>query len=301
MLSKRIVLFGGLAACLWCAAAAAQTTPVNAFGFTYSPLGQATLDASSGTGVVVGNLGSSGQDGVSITAPSGGGTSGGQPLFGPPAYGLDTYIAPLATSPSGAFIQMQTYGSLGGGSVQLLSTETATQLTGGTTQLALDLSPGWNGQPCTFNFYSGGPNGTLVYSETQSSPTTDANVYYWYNVAFGVTGYADVTPPGNLDTSIQSSGWDWWSGPGTQLDVFIKTPGGTVLPDTDHIDFMDFLVPKTGATQYTSETWTAGGGIGSFEITGEQVVPEPSTVTLLGAGAVALLGYTWRRRRRAKA
>ena len=177
---------------------------------------------------------------------------------------------------------MQTYGSLGGGSVQLLSTETATQLTGGTTQLALDLSPGWNGQPCTFNFYSGGPNGTLVYSETQSSPTTDANVYYWYNVAFGVTGYADVTPPGNLDTSIQSSGWDWWSGPGTQLDVFIKTPGGTVLPDTDHIDFMDFLVPKTGATQYTSETWTAGGGIGSFEITGEQVVPEPSTVTLLG-------------------
>ncbi len=55
MFSMRTVLFGGLAACLWSAVAAAQGTTgsVTAFGFNYSPLGNATLDASSGTGVVV--------------------------------------------------------------------------------------------------------------------------------------------------------------------------------------------------------------------------------------------------------
>ncbi len=247
-------------------------------------MGNATLDASSGTGIVVGPLSSGGQDGVSITAPSGGGTTGGQPLFGPPAYGLDTYLAPLATSPSGGYVKMQTYGSLGGGSAQLLSTETATQLSGGTTELALDLSPGWNGQPCTFNFYSGGPNGTLVYSETQSDPTTDANVYYWSNLGLGITGYADVTPPGNPDTSLQSSGWDWWTGPGTQLDVTIMTPGGHMLPSSDNVDFMDFLVPhRPGRRNTRRKPWTAGGGLTSFEITGEVLTtPEPSAAPAAG-------------------
>jgi hypothetical protein len=297
MFLKLSFLSAGLAACLCCAESSAQS--VNLFGFTYTPLGGATLDASSGTKIVVGNLGSGGQDGVSITAPSGRGTTGGQPLFSPPAYGLDTYIAPLATDPAGAYIEKQTYGSLGGGSVQLLATETATELGGGTTSLALSLSSVWNGQPCTFNFYSGGPNGTLVYSETQSDPSTDANVYYWYDLGAGITGYDDVTPPGNPDTSIQSDGWDWWSGPGMHLDLTIKTPGGTVLPSTDNIDFMDFLVPATAATQVYSTSWTAGGGITSFAITGEALtVPEPSALGLAAAAAAGLAGCWWRKRRR---
>ena len=97
MFSKLSFVFAGLAACLCCAVSSAQS--VNMFGFTYTPLGGATLDASSGTKIVVGPLTSGGQDGVSITAPSGGGTTGGQPLFSAPAYGLDTYIAPWRQTP----------------------------------------------------------------------------------------------------------------------------------------------------------------------------------------------------------
>ncbi len=287
MLSKWTILFGGLVACLWGAAAAAQTTPVNAFGFNYSPLGNATLDASSGTGVVVGNLGSAGQDGVSINLS---GVQGSGLNFG-----LDTSLASLGTPPIGASMEQQGYGSLGGGVNQLLSTGVLTQSSSG-VQVTLDLSPVWNGQPTTLDYYSGGPGGTLVYSETESGPTTSFEI--------APPNPHPNPPPWPIYTYYN----DWYIIHGVPLqgatygiDGFfgsIVPPLGTVLAN-DNIDFIDFSVPSTAAVQYSSTAITAGGGISSFEITGEAATtPEPSTLVLLGIGTLGLLGYArWRRAR----
>jgi hypothetical protein len=153
----------------------------------------------------------------------------------------------------------------------------------------MDLSPLWNGQPTTLDFYSGGINGTLVYSETESDPI----------ISLG------------LPTLELSSGTWVWSQDGDlpgdtidqkwkpALDAAITTPGGTVLPADDAIDLIDFGATSSAPVQFSSDAITAGGGIGSFEIIGEQViVPEPSSITLLGSALLGL-GLVCLRRRRA--
>ena len=276
-------LSAALAACFCAAAARAQsggTQPVSAFGLSYSPLGNATVAASGGTGVVVGNLGSAGQDGVSIDV------SGA--LNSTPSFFFETYMSLPGTVPNGAVLEQQGFGSLGGGTNQLLDSAVLTVVNSATSQLSMDLSPIWNGQPTTLNFYSGGINGTLVYSEIEAGPT------------IGLT----------LPTTVLSGTWAWsqdgdlpgdtidqkWK-PG--LDASITTPGGIVLPAADAIDLIDFGTTSTAPVQRSSVALTAGGGIGSFEIVGEQViVPEPGTLALVVAGAVAGVSYHWRRRRR---
>ena len=37
--------------------------------------------------------------------------------------------------------------------------------------------------------------------------------------------------------------------------------------------------------------------VGAFQVSGDAVVPQPASVTLLGIGAFAMLGYAWRRRK----
>ncbi len=70
------------------------------------------------------------------------------------------------------------------------------------------------------------------------------------------------------------------------------------MPASDNIDFVDILAPSNLALgPYASVSLTTGG-IPSFTITGEAVAtPEPSTLALLAAGAIGLIGYAWRRRR----
>ena len=130
---------------------------VSDFGFSYTPLGQANLSVGSTGALTVGNLGSSGQDGVSIN------------LFGvqspsQQSFALDTSYSLGGTPTTGSYITSTITGSLGGGGIETLSTVTATQLADGDTQLNATFPP-LSGQPITINYYSGGPDGTLVYSE----------------------------------------------------------------------------------------------------------------------------------------
>ena len=65
MISTRIVLLAGVAACLVAGAAKADT--MSAFGVQYTSLGGATLSSTATGGVQVSNIGSSGNDGVQLT------------------------------------------------------------------------------------------------------------------------------------------------------------------------------------------------------------------------------------------
>jgi hypothetical protein len=284
MLSKWTILLCGLVVCLWSAVAAAQGTTgsVTAFGYNYSPLGNATLDATSGTGVVVGNLGSAGQDGVSIDMS--GVLSSASHFF------FETSMTFPGTVPNGAFSEQQGFGSLGGGTNQLLDSAVLTAVNSATSQLTMDLSPLWNGQPTVLNFYSGGINGTLVYSETEAGPTIGLDLPAAMSDGTWVWSQDGDLPGDTIDQKWKRS-----------LDASITTPGGTVLPASDDIDLVDFGATSPSPVQFSSDAITAGGGIGSFEIIGEQlIVPEPAAITLLGSSMLGL-GVVYLRRRRAKA
>ncbi len=281
-ISRALGLSAALVACFCAAAARAQSggaQPVSAFGFAYSPLGNATVAASGGTGVVVGNLGSAGQDGVSINVS--GVLNSARVSFSRTSMSLP------ATIPNGSVLEQQGYGSLGGRTNQLLDSAVLTVVSSAASQLTMDVSPMWNDQPTTLNFYSGGINGTLVYSEAEPGPIVNLAL-----PTLALSGTWVWSQDGDLPGDTIDSRWK------PSLDASITTPGRTVLPAADAIDLIDFGATSTAPVQRSSVAITAGGGIGSFEIVGEQViVPEPGTMALVGAGAVALVSYRWRRMR----
>ncbi len=164
MLSKRTALLGGLLACLWCAVSSAQGTTgsITAFGLTHTPLGSATLNQTA-DGVVVGNLGSSGQDGVSIDL-SGVQVPGQN-------FSLDASLGDLGPLPSGSYIQSTAMATTSGGTNQLVSTIRGTQDSPNTFSVTADFTPVSNGQPLTIDYFSGGPNGNLVYTEQYAGTT----------------------------------------------------------------------------------------------------------------------------------
>ena len=246
-IARAVCLSVALASCFCAATARAQSGRCRSahFGLNYSPLGNATVAASGGTGVVVGNLGSAGQDGVSIDVS--GAEQHAEFLF------RDVHGLP-ATIPNGAVMEQQGYGSLGGGTNQLLDSAVLTVVNSATSQLTMDVSPIWNGQPTTLNFYSGGINGTLVYSEAESGPTVDLTL-----PTLALSGTWVWSQDGDLPGDTIDSRWK----PG--LDASITTPGGIVLPAADAIDLIDFGATSTAPVQRLSVAITAGEGIGSFE------------------------------------
>ncbi len=189
----------------------------------------------------------------------------------------------------------------GSGANQVVSTVTATNLSDSISVTA-DFTAVCN-TPLTIDYYSGGPNGTLVYSE-QSANAGAASL------SMG-GGLAGSIFPDTFYTDNTGSWWQVWKytagldrqGPAGGFDQSITTAGGTVLPASDNINFIDFLatpIDPTALGPYSSVDLTAGGGISSFTVTGEAVAtPEPSTLALLAACAIGLLGYAWRRRRQA--
>lgn len=281
MSSKFFVLFGGLAACLLSVASAARADTIQAFGLTNTSLGNATL-TQSGTGIVVGNLGSAGQDGVAI------GLSGVQ---NPSQNSFSMNVSldpPLGTGASnGSYIQSTVMGTLDGLSNQVISSITTTKMAGGIAQVTADFPGLAVGTPLTTDYYSGGADGALVYSETSAAPL----------LTFTMGNSPEVNSIGA--DSVYGS---WVSAAVDALSPSsISTANGTYLPASDGIDFVDILAPANAQPQYTSMNLMAGGGnISSFTITGEVVtVPEPATLTLLGSALLGL-GVVYLRRRKAK-
>jgi hypothetical protein len=266
MLSTRTVLFAGIVVGLVANAARADT--MTAFGVQYTSLGGATLSSTATGGVQVSNIGSSGNDGVQLT-----------PLAGTPAWAnnffIDTSMG-FGAVPTGAYIEETNYGPVSGGVAPVVSTLTATAGSSGGT-LSADFPNSPSGQPITIDYYSGGPDGTLMYHETTTGP------------AFAMDYYLQIP-----DTI--SSDWDYSNWPDVATEAedsystfgAITTVGGTMLPASDDIDFIGIAAPTNIQTEYSSISLTGGGGLGGFAITGEAlVVPEPSSIFL---GGIALTG-----------
>jgi hypothetical protein len=122
--------------------------------------------------------------------------------------------------------------------------------------------------------------------------------------ATGADEYQGFTGPSSLGGGGQTFAS---SGSGDFIDIgagFLDVPVGYVsghsLSDTSTYDNKTFA--KLGVTPGTYVwTWGTGTHADSFtlQVGPATATPEPASLTLLGIGAVGLLGYGWRRRRRA--
>jgi hypothetical protein len=114
--------------------------------------------------------------------------------------------------------------------------------------------------------YNGTNSGQIVTADSVAHPSLDAGTTYWLV----------------LQPHEPSSVTSYWAN---------SSPG----------------VPGTNAYRHDPNgSWTNGtssfGDLDAFEILGTPTAaPEPASLTLLTAGALGLVGYGWRRRRRAMA
>jgi hypothetical protein len=266
MLSKQTVLFGGLVVCLLGAASSAQANTVTFDGLTNTSSGSATLDSSSGTKIVVHNLGSGGQDGVSIdlTNIPNSGTSA-------PSY-ITASLSPTPSSGSlspGSYMNWTLTGSANGGSNQVIATQTTTYGSGISAQIAAGLSPLSGGQPETITYYNTSTQPpTPVYSETV--PSADAD---------GIKNDSETGIVASVSFGFSSGQLSLFTTFDDSVGSF-QTASGQNLPN---IGMIEYSQPVSASdVQFSSLDITAGGGnIDSFTITSE-AVPEPGTLALLG-------------------
>jgi hypothetical protein len=159
--------------------------------------------------------------------------------------------------------------------------------TGGTTSIATGLSFG----KATTEKLMFAPNGTL-YGFDVGGMATDAGAWGTINPSTGA-----FTQIGSLSYS-SSTLTDPGGGGFAELNgcSLAFGPSGTLYATGLGPDGMDFgtLNLTTGAFTKLSAS-PFGWGPGSLA----EPVPEPSTIVLLGAGAISLFGYAWRRWRNA--
>jgi hypothetical protein len=216
-------------------------------GLTNTSLGNATLAASNGT-LIVSNLGSSGQDGVSIAWP-------------PSLSGLDVTwqsLDPSNTLPVGAYIQEDIIGTAGAITNGLLGTVTMTKLcatcganNGSNYVISADFSP-IGVSNYTVQAYL---QGVLVAQATNQPGPAVAYSDFW--------GDSGCTPP----SAVTGGGWDWETNL-TGGSLPLVTIAGLAGVQCDQL----YIVPENVSGISTAFQLTASG-VPSLTITEVTVSP----------------------------
>jgi hypothetical protein len=272
----------GAVGVFWSAAALADS--MADFGVQYNSLGNATLSSTASGGVQVSNIGSTGSDGVQL-----------MPLSGASPWATNFYLdtsIDTGSAPVGSYYEETNYGPISGGTAPVVSSLTVTQQSDGVT-LSADFPDSPSGQLITIDYYSGGPDGTLVHTETTGQ------------TGFGIT----VRKAGGYEPDTTQSDWNYYNWPNVCTQAYdsfssfgdVTTVGGTVLPETDDIDFIHMIAQtnlpmEPASLDDSSITITGGGGLTSFAITGEALmVPEPASIVLALLAGFALAGWAFAR------
>jgi len=140
---------------------------------------------------------------------------------------------------------------------------------------------------------------------TYSDPTT--------NWSENIMNVVDVNGDGVKEIFVMGYGatTQYLALNGSTGSLLWKTSYPTVIPPSMENKFTDVngdgtldillavgntIEARDGMTGVLLQTYTFSDAVKSFDVAS---VPEPSTLILLGIGAVSLLGYAWRRRKRA--
>lgn len=242
-----ILALGGLLA-----TAGAASGDVIAFGRNHSPIGAATLTANQNGTLRVDNLGSSGQDGVSVDLSN-----------APPDFIWEAEIGgttnPLASP--GAFMNLESIGMFNG----VANTE------GAVLNVA---NNGPNGIQMTASFLEGDPDRPLIVNYELNGVIVASDNVTGSHVTLGLDKAPDNMSIDPVDSFLT-------------LDIKNNSAKTMTTIDGETViaDMIDVYGPYKGAWTQESGNWLAGGGISSFTIADETVsqIPEPAAMILLPA------------------